>query len=96
MIFQISPLCEDRSLVQRSAAETLLRLLGYCDRADVPDLGGGVGNMTGGIREMTRGRVVGVDPSEGMIREASKNDFFTKNRVKTALRVGSRFLIKLL
>ena len=37
---------------------------------DVLDLGCGVGHLTRKIRVMTEGIVVGIDPSEGMIREA--------------------------
>lgn len=61
---------EDYSLVQRSAAELLLNLLEIEESDDVLDLGCGTGNLTEKIREMTGGRVVGVDPSEGMIKEA--------------------------
>jgi trans-aconitate methyltransferase len=61
---------EDYSLVQRSAADMLLDLLEIGEDDDVLDLGCGVGNLTGKIRKMTRGRVVGIDPSEGMIRAA--------------------------
>ncbi|MEA1908886.1 MAG: methyltransferase domain-containing protein [Euryarchaeota archaeon] len=61
---------EDYSLVQRSAAELLLNLLEIEESDDVLDLGCGTGNLTGRIREMTGGRVVGIDPSEGMLREA--------------------------
>ena len=61
---------EDYSLVQKSAAEVLLKLLEIGDNDDVLDLGCGVGNLTRKIREITKGKVVGIDPSEGMIREA--------------------------
>ena len=62
---------EDYSLVQRSAAELLLNLLEIKESDDVLDMGCGTGNLTGKIREMTGGRVVGIDPSEGMIKEAA-------------------------
>ena len=61
---------EDYSSVQKSAAEVLLKLLEIGNTGDVLDLGCGVGNLTKMIREITKGKVVGVDPSEGMIREA--------------------------
>jgi trans-aconitate 2-methyltransferase len=61
---------EDYSLVQKSAADTLFNLLEIGDSDDVLDVGCGVGNLTRKIREITKGRVVGIDPSEGMIREA--------------------------
>jgi len=60
---------EDHSLVQRSAAELLLNLLEIEESDDALDMGCGTGNLTEKIREMTGGRVVGVDPSEGMIKE---------------------------
>lgn len=61
---------EDYSLVQKSAAAVLLKLLEIGDNDDVLDLGCGVGNLTRKIKEITKGKVVGIDPSEGMIKEA--------------------------
>ena len=61
---------EDYSLVQKSAADTLLKLLEIGNGDDVLDLGCGAGNLTGKIRKITDGKVTGIDPSEGMIREA--------------------------
>lgn len=61
---------EDYSLVQKSAADVLLKLLEIRESNDVLDLGCGVGNLARRIREITKGRVVGIDPSEGMIGEA--------------------------
>lgn len=40
------------------------------DNDDVLDLGCGSGHLTIKIRSLTNGRVVGIDPSEGMIKEA--------------------------
>jgi len=37
---------------------------------DVLDLGCGTGHLTKKIRSLTNGKVVGIDPSEGMIKEA--------------------------
>jgi ubiquinone/menaquinone biosynthesis C-methylase UbiE len=65
---------EDHSLVQRSAADVLLKLLEIGENDDVLDIGCGVGNLTGKIRGLAgRGKVVGIDPSEGMIRGAIEN-----------------------
>ena len=61
---------EEHSLVQRSAADMLLKILDIKKRDCVLDLGCGVGNMAREIRKMTEGRVVGIDCSEGMIKEA--------------------------
>jgi len=61
---------EDYSSVQRSAGELLLKLLEIGNNDDVLDLGCGVGNLTRKIRKMTKGKVVGIDLSKEMIREA--------------------------
>ncbi len=61
---------EDYSSVQKYAGEVLLKLLEIGNSEDVLDLGCGVGNLTKMIKEITKGKVVGVDPSEGMIKEA--------------------------
>ncbi len=64
---------ERDSLVQKSAAERLFTLLAIRGSEDVLDLGCGTGNLTGKIRGMTTGRVLGVDPAEGMVRQARAN-----------------------
>lgn len=61
---------EEYSSVQKSAAEVLLKLLEIRNTDDLLDLGCGVGNLTRRIREITKGKIVGIDPSEGMIKEA--------------------------
>lgn len=61
---------EDYSSVQRSAGELLLKLLEIGNNDDVLDLGCGVGNLTRKIRKITKGKVVGIDLSKEMIREA--------------------------
>lgn len=63
---------EEYSSVQKSAADILLKLLEIGDEDDVLDLGCGTGNLTRKIRKMTKGKVVGIDPSEGMIKEAKE------------------------
>ncbi|RME80105.1 MAG: methyltransferase domain-containing protein [Caldilineae bacterium] len=60
----------ERAVVQRSAGERLLDLLAIQPHEDVLDLGCGVGDLTRRIRELTRGTVVGMDASPGMIRQA--------------------------
>jgi len=63
---------EKDSLVQKSAAEILLGLLGIGENDDILDLGCGTGHFTRRLREMTSGKVIGVDASEGMIKEAKQ------------------------
>ena len=65
---------EHYSLLQKSAADVLLELLEIGDNDDVLDLGCGAGHLTREIRGLTRGRVVGIDPSEGMIKEAKEKN----------------------
>ena len=65
---------EHYSFLQKSVADMLLELLEIGNNDDVLDLGCGVGNLTRKIRGLTRGRVVGIDPSEGMIKEANEQN----------------------
>ena len=67
---RISADYEENSLVQSSAAETLLELA-QIDRSDVVlDLGCGPGHITARIRETAESRIFGFDASEGMIDKA--------------------------
>ncbi|WP_365892221.1 class I SAM-dependent methyltransferase [Archaeoglobus sp.] len=50
--------------------EVLLKLLKIGGNEDVLDLGCGTGHLTRKIRSLTNGKVVGIDPSRGMIKEA--------------------------
>ncbi|MEM1512375.1 MAG: methyltransferase domain-containing protein [Candidatus Jordarchaeales archaeon] len=61
---------EEMAFAQKTAAEILLSLMDLKGYEDVLDLGCGTGMLTRRIREMTSGRVVGIDPSLGMIKEA--------------------------
>jgi trans-aconitate methyltransferase len=67
---EISSRYERDSLIQKSAADRLISLLDIRRDDDVLDLGCGTGSLTRKIRAVTDGRVGGVDPSAGMIREA--------------------------
>lgn len=67
---EIATRYERDSIVQKNAADPLFSLLAIGGGGDVLDLGCGAGNLTRKIRELTTGRVVGVDPSDGMLREA--------------------------
>lgn len=66
----IAPKYARDAAVQRSAGARLLDLLAVGPDADVLDLGCGPGHLARRIRDLTAGRIVGVDPSAGMIAEA--------------------------
>jgi len=66
----ISAKYDQRGIVQRAASERLFDLLGVRGGDNVLDLGCGTGSLTKRIRGMTTGRVVGLDPAEGMIEKA--------------------------
>lgn len=61
------------STAQRSAAEILLALAAVRPDEDVLDVGCGTGALAARLRGLTRGRVVGVDPSAGMIAAARQD-----------------------
>jgi trans-aconitate methyltransferase len=61
-------------LVQQSAAEKLLTLLDIQNTDCVLDMGCGTGNLTSKIKALTKGSVIGVDASAGMIQEAKHNN----------------------
>ena len=67
---EISEKYENDSVVQKSASEILFDLLKIQPNDDVLDLGCGTGHISSLIRDKTSGKVVGVDPSEGMIEKA--------------------------
>lgn len=59
------------SYVQASAGAQLIELLDIPGNADILDIGCGTGNLTAELLKRTTGIVTGIDPAEGMIREAS-------------------------
>jgi len=69
---QISKKYENDSIVQRSASEILLEIADIKDDNDVLDLGCGTGHLTRLIKEKTNGRVIGIDPAQGMIEQAAR------------------------
>lgn len=70
---KVSSRYEQSSLVQKSAAQTLLALLKIGGEEDVLDLGCGSGGLTVTLRGLTRGRVLGLDSSAGMLDQARQN-----------------------
>ena len=67
---KISAEYEKYATIQKFASYVLLNLLKIKNGEDVLDLGCGTGHVTRIIRNMTKSKVVGIDPSEGMIKEA--------------------------
>jgi len=67
---KIAEYYEKTSIVQKAASDNLIKLLQIKETDDVLDLACGTGDITKKIREITRGRVVGVDSTEGMINKA--------------------------
>ena len=67
---KIANIYQKHSLIQKSAAEILLNLLEIGENDNVLDLGCGVGNITSKIREITKAKLVGIDSSGGMVKEA--------------------------
>lgn len=65
---------EKDSLVQKTAAEILINLICIGNKDDILDLGCGTGHLSRRMREMTTGKVVGIDSSIGMIKEAEQRN----------------------
>ena len=65
----ISRQYKEKSLVQQKAALKLLNLLAIKGNDNVLDVGCGPGHITNKIKEITMGRIIGIDISEGMIRQ---------------------------
>jgi len=65
---------EQNALVQKAAAEVLLKLMSIQGDEKALDLGCGSGSVTRKIALLTRGTVVGVDLSDGMISEALRSN----------------------
>jgi ubiquinone/menaquinone biosynthesis C-methylase UbiE len=69
---QLASRYQREAVVQQRAADRLFELLRIKDNDNVLDLGCGSGALTRRIRSITKGRVVGIDPAEGMIDEARR------------------------
>lgn len=61
---------EEVSLSRIQKPVVLIGLIDIHKSDDILDLGCGTGHLTRKLRELTNGRIVGVDPAEGMIKEA--------------------------
>jgi ubiquinone/menaquinone biosynthesis C-methylase UbiE len=70
----ISSKYKEKSIVQQRSADNLLNLLKIGEMESVIDVGCGPGHITNLMGNITRGRVVGIDISEGMINNA-KNSY---------------------
>lgn len=70
----LSKTYKSNSLVQKSTAEKLLTLLNIQNTDCVLDVGCGTGNLTTKIKALTKGSVIGIDASAGMIQQAKQNN----------------------
>lgn len=64
---------KDISIVQNSSADILLDLLDIKDQEGILDVGCGTGNITKRLYDKSKGLVIGIDPSIGMIDASRKN-----------------------
>ncbi|MGA1868526.1 MAG: class I SAM-dependent methyltransferase [bacterium] len=69
---EISKNYETNSVVQKGASDILFELLKIQSSENVLDLGCGPGHLTQKIKGITNGIVMGIDPSEGMIKKAKE------------------------
>ena len=67
----IAPKYQQTATLQKSASERLFEMLQISRTDDVLDLGCGTGHLTQTIRSKTDGIVVGTDPTDEMIAEAT-------------------------
>jgi len=66
----ISDKYKEKSLVQQRAALKLFDLLKIGSNDDIIDIACGPGHITNLLRKITRGKVAGIDISEGMVKQA--------------------------
>lgn len=82
---------EQTGLVQKRTSLILLEMMDIADQSNVLDLGCGPGGTTRKIAALTKGRVLGIDVSEGMINEARRSSEVLSNldfQVKDAADLG--------
>lgn len=70
----ISGSYSEKSMIQNSASNLLIELLKIRKNDSILDVGCGTGKITRELRDMVSGKVVGVDPSAGMIATARKEN----------------------
>jgi trans-aconitate methyltransferase len=70
---EISKRYKETSIIQNSAAEILFALLDVKENESVLDVGCGTGNLTDKLFEKSKGYIVGIDQSTGMIDECRKS-----------------------
>ena len=74
----ISRSYSDKSVIQKSAAEILIDLLDIRGYEKILDIGCGTGKLTSRLLKLTRNSITGIDPSEGMITEAKRQNKFKR------------------
>ncbi|KAF0119005.1 MAG: hypothetical protein FD149_299 [Rhodospirillaceae bacterium] len=67
---RLAPSYERMAVLERAAGERLLEMLAVGPQDSVLDLGCGPGHLTRRLRTRTKGKLVGIDLSAGMIAQA--------------------------
>ncbi len=70
----ISGTYSKKSVVQKAASDILINMLNIQKGDDILDIGCGTGKITRKLADLTTGRVVGIDPSQGMISMANEEN----------------------
>ena len=79
---KISESYSEKSIIQKSAAEILIDLLQIKPGDNILDVGCGTGKLTMNLSRLTKGNIIGIDPSEGMISQAIQQNKNTGIRFK--------------
>ncbi len=77
---RISKNYSDKSIIQQSASDVLIGLLNIKPMDSLLDIGCGTGKITQKLSFITNGKIVGIDPSIGMIEKAKEEN--TGSRIK--------------
>lgn len=62
------------SIIQQSASEKLIDLLGIKNQDCILDVGCGTGKITQKLAQISANEVIGIDPSDGMIKKAKQEN----------------------